>query len=56
MAQFRKDYARHLAEQNRGASERIARRDRALRSLEQKRQGFREAIGAGHANPRSSNG
>lgn len=51
VAQFRKDYPRHLAELNRGASQRISRRAAALRSLEQKRQGFREAIGAGHANP-----
>ncbi|WCQ98572.1 recombinase family protein [Paracoccus aestuarii] len=51
VAQFRKDYARHLAEQNRGASQRISRRAAAVRSLEQKRQGFREAIGAGYANP-----
>ncbi|UXU76559.1 zinc ribbon domain-containing protein [Paracoccus sp. SMMA_5] len=51
VAQFRRDHSRHLAEQNRGASERIARRNSAIRSLEQKRQGFRDAIAAGHANP-----
>lgn len=51
VAQFRSDYARHLAEQNKGASDRITRRSGALRGLEQKRQRFREAIGAGHANP-----
>ncbi|WP_373429700.1 hypothetical protein [Paracoccus sp. WLY502] len=51
VAQFRRDYTRHLAEQNRGAADRIARRNSVLRGLEQKRQGFREAIGAGHANP-----
>lgn len=51
VAQFRRDYTRHLAEQNRGASDRIARRTAVLRSLEQKRQRFRDAIGAGHANP-----
>lgn len=51
VAQFRSDYARHLAEQNKGASDRIARRSGALRGLEQKRQRFRDAIGSGHANP-----
>lgn len=51
VAQFRRDYARHLAEQDKDAAERTTRRSAAIRSLEQKRQGFREAIGAGHANP-----
>lgn len=51
VAQFRKDYPRHLAELNRGASQRISRRAATVRSLEQKLQGFREAIGAGRTNP-----
>ena len=51
VAQFLRDYARHLAEQNRGANQRISRGAAAVRGLEQRRQGFRDAIGAGHANP-----
>lgn len=51
VAQFRRAYTHHLADQNKDASDRIARRSSAIRSLEQKRQRFRDAIGSGHANP-----
>lgn len=51
VAQFRKDYTRHLAEQSKGSAQRVATRKAAIRDLEGKRLHFKEAIGQGHINP-----
>ena len=49
--QFRKDFARHVAEQSKGATERIERRKVAVWKLEEARKNYKTAIGAGHINP-----
>ncbi len=42
---------RHLAEQSKGSTQRIASRKAAIRALEAKRSNFKVAIGQGHINP-----
>lgn len=51
VAQFRKDYERHLNEQTKGSAQRVATRKAAIRDLEGKHLHFKEAIGQGHINP-----
>ncbi len=51
MAQFRKEFARHLAEQSKGADTRARSRNAAVRRLEEARANFKTAISQGHINP-----